>query len=41
MAPCPHDGECPMAGTKMWCHFNQRFNRTRAQKVTKLRPKHK
>lgn len=38
VAPCPHDGACPMAGRKMWCHFNQRFLRTRAQKVTKIRP---
>ncbi|GMH39551.1 hypothetical protein BSKO_07449 [Bryopsis sp. KO-2023] len=38
VAPCPHDGECPMNGKKMWCHFNQRFLRTRAQKVTKIRP---
>lgn len=38
VAPCPHDGTCPMAGKKMWCHFNQRFLRTRAQKVTKIRP---
>lgn len=38
VAPCPHDGACPMAGKKMWCHFNQRFLRTRAQKVTKISP---
>lgn len=38
VAPCPHDGTCPMTGKKMWCHFNQRFLRTRAQKVTKIRP---
>ena len=25
VAPCPHDGACPMEGTPSWCHFVQRF----------------
>lgn len=28
VAPCPHDGQCPMAGTAMWCHFGQRVRRS-------------
>lgn len=27
-APCPHSGACPLAGTKDWCHFASRINRT-------------
>lgn len=29
VAPCPHDGACPLAmpGTKAWCHFGTRFQR--------------
>ncbi|RKP09125.1 mitochondrial small ribosomal subunit Rsm22-domain-containing protein, partial [Thamnocephalis sphaerospora] len=27
VAPCPHDAQCPMRGTKSWCHFSQRFQR--------------
>ena len=26
-APCPHDGPCPLAGSRAWCHFGQRFRR--------------
>jgi hypothetical protein len=26
-APCPHDGPCPLAGSRAWCHFGQRFHR--------------
>ena len=25
VAPCPHDGACPMEGRPSWCHFVQRF----------------
>jgi len=35
VAPCPHDGRCPMDGTDSWCHFAQRFRRTTALKRTK------
>lgn len=29
VAPCPHDGACPLArpGSKAWCHFGTRFQR--------------
>ena len=37
VAPCPHDGVCPMQGTRSWCHFAQRFERSSLQRVTKLR----
>ena len=37
VAPCPHDGVCPMQGTRSWCHFVQRFERSSLQRVTKLR----
>ena len=36
VAPCPHDGGCPMDGTSSWCHFAQRFQRTALQKNTKM-----
>jgi ribosomal protein RSM22 (predicted rRNA methylase) len=28
IAPCPHQNACPMAGTRDWCHFAQRVERT-------------
>ena len=28
LAPCPHNHACPMAGTRDWCHFAQRVERT-------------
>jgi ribosomal protein RSM22 (predicted rRNA methylase) len=28
VAPCPHVEKCPMAGTKDWCHFSARVERT-------------
>ena len=33
-APCPHDGECPLAAPD-WCHFTQRLPRSRAHKQIK------
>jgi len=33
-APCPHDGECPLAAPD-WCHFAQRLPRSRAHKQLK------
>ena len=36
VAPCPHDGRCPMDGTQSWCHFVQRFKRTAQQKHAKV-----
>jgi ribosomal protein RSM22 (predicted rRNA methylase) len=27
VAPCSHDGACPMRGAKSWCHFSQRFQK--------------
>lgn len=34
LAPCPHDGACPMPA-RDWCHFAQRFGRTQLQRATK------
>jgi ribosomal protein RSM22 (predicted rRNA methylase) len=34
MAPCPHDGKCPLASPD-WCHFTQRLPRSRAHKQVK------
>jgi ribosomal protein RSM22 (predicted rRNA methylase) len=28
LAPCPHSHACPMAGTRDWCHFAQRVERS-------------
>ena len=33
-APCPHDGKCPLVAPD-WCHFTQRFRRSRAHKQVK------
>jgi len=27
VAPCPHDGTCPLLESRNWCHFSQRINR--------------
>jgi ribosomal protein RSM22 (predicted rRNA methylase) len=34
LAPCPHDGECPLPEND-WCHAAQRISRTRLQRVAK------
>ena len=34
VAPCPHDGRCPLAAPD-WCHFTQRLQRSRAHKQVK------
>ena len=35
VAPCPHDGRCPMDDTAQWCHFVQRVQRPAAQRAVK------
>lgn len=35
IAPCPHDGPCPLANTGTYCHFSQRLQRTESQRVYK------
>ena len=37
VAPCAHDGACPMLGLRSWCHFVQRFERSSLQRITKVR----
>lgn len=34
IAPCPHDGPCPLAAPD-WCHFSARLPRLRAHKAAK------
>lgn len=33
--PCPHERECPLAGTERWCHFAQRLSRSRLHRSAK------
>ncbi|KAL2641800.1 hypothetical protein R1flu_009387 [Riccia fluitans] len=35
VAPCSHEGRCPMDGLSTWCHFVQRLQRTSLQRITK------
>ena len=35
VAPCPHEGKCPLIGTDDWCHFTARVNRTKLHKELK------
>ncbi|KAF3321354.1 methyltransferase-like protein 17 [Carex littledalei] len=35
VAPCPHDGKCPLENTSKYCHFVQRLERTSSQRVYK------
>ncbi|KAL3678042.1 hypothetical protein R1sor_020998 [Riccia sorocarpa] len=35
IAPCSHEGRCPMDGLSTWCHFVQRLQRTSLQRITK------
>ncbi|XP_017231438.1 uncharacterized protein LOC108205856 isoform X1 [Daucus carota subsp. sativus] len=35
VAPCPHDGACPLDKTGKYCHFVQRLERTTSQRAYK------
>lgn len=35
IAPCSHDGRCPLATTDRWCHFSARLPRSRDHLLTK------
>ncbi|KAJ4952915.1 hypothetical protein NE237_029747 [Protea cynaroides] len=35
VAPCPHDGPCPLENTSKYCHFVQRLERTSSQRAYK------
>ncbi|KAG5538868.1 hypothetical protein RHGRI_019419 [Rhododendron griersonianum] len=36
VAPCAHDGCCPLDNTGKYCHFVQRLQRTTSQRVYKM-----
>ncbi|KAG5527081.1 hypothetical protein RHGRI_028116 [Rhododendron griersonianum] len=36
VAPCAHDGRCPLDSTGKYCHFVQRLQRTASQRVYKV-----
>jgi ribosomal protein RSM22 (predicted rRNA methylase) len=35
IAPCSHEGRCPLSDTARWCHFNARLPRSRDHQITK------
>ncbi|XP_008437428.2 uncharacterized protein LOC103482845 [Cucumis melo] len=35
VAPCPHDGKCPLENSGKYCHFVQRLQRTTTQRTYK------
>jgi ribosomal protein RSM22 (predicted rRNA methylase) len=35
VAPCSHEGRCPLATAERWCHFNTRLPRSRAHLAAK------
>ncbi|GAB2235308.1 hypothetical protein Droror1_Dr00025731 [Drosera rotundifolia] len=35
LAPCPHDGPCPLQKSGKYCHFVQRLQRTSSQRIYK------
>jgi ribosomal protein RSM22 (predicted rRNA methylase) len=35
IAPCPHDGMCPLDLSNTWCHFGQRVRRTTLLRASK------
>lgn len=35
VAPCSHDGTCPLAQATRWCHFNARLPRSRDHRLAK------
>ncbi|KAK6935580.1 Ribosomal protein Rsm22-like, partial [Dillenia turbinata] len=35
VAPCPHDGRCPLENTEKYCHFVQQLERTTSQRAYK------
>ncbi|PPS12077.1 hypothetical protein GOBAR_AA08546 [Gossypium barbadense] len=35
VAPCPHDGHCPLEKSSKYCHFVQRLQRTTSQRAYK------
>jgi ribosomal protein RSM22 (predicted rRNA methylase) len=35
VAPCSHEGLCPLAESARWCHFSERLPRSRDHQITK------